>query len=413
MALLDEFYDPKTGQKIDNTGKPATQQAPLDMGDPSGVVETAVHTEGGAQQDFGNYGPGENRPAGHGRVNTAYTQTGGTDPATGGPDPIPPIWEPIGTEEEMMDFDTTPGSVAGTPDTPYYQGEDFEEGILTERDDAQATTREVQDNELVATQMSNLLNSDSKFMQDARRQGLEQANAFGGLGGTAGAMASMQAAMRSALPIATADAQAFRDAAKGNMDALNQFAMLNAQRSTQMDLANLDARTKMETTRIGTSAQLAQAKLQDAMQRDLSMLDAETKLRVTEMGGKIQERMADAQFKYSALLADQQGAIDAQLTGMKGEYGLADTGLGGYYNLENTKLQAKVERERIAAQREASYTSAVAGAFDSYTGAMSALNGIEMDDAARSRAIATIERNYRAQINLINTMYPEQPPLEF
>lgn len=351
---------------------------------------------------------------------------------TGGPDPVPEpaqepnnIWDPIGTQPENMDFNTIPGQIGGTPDVEYYGGTDQARETGGANSDftrigpngevivgnVDPVTREVQDEELVQNQLSGILNSDSKLMQDARRQGLEMSNAMGGLGGTAGVGAAMQAAMRTALPIAESDANAFRQAASENLQSLNQFALMNAQRATQMELGQLDSRTALENSRITTSASLAAEQLSSATQRDLAMLDSETQMRAQEMGGQIQQRLADDAFRYNALLADQKGMIDLALAGVGGEYTLANTGLGGQYGLLDTEMRADIEKERNALQREASYNSLVTGAYDNYMNRLANLNGIEMDDAARRSAIQAIEEQYTGMVNLINSLYPEVEPI--
>ena len=364
---------------------------------------------------------------------------GGGAPGGGAPPPPPPtatgpdgspIWDPVGYEPDPMNFDTISPDPGEVPDVDYYGGDGgplLETGeVGTEGEfasinpdgsinpgDVNPTTREVTPDELVENRLSGLLNSDSKFIQDARRQGLEQANAMGGLGGTAGTGASMNAALRTAMPIAQSDAEAFRLAASENMAALNQYSQLNAQRATQLELAQIDASSRQKLTQITTSAGMAAARLQSATQRDLSRLDSETRLRITEMNGKIQDRLADSQFRYTALLNDQMGAIQLGLAQVGGEYGLAGEGLGGQYGLANTEIQAEVAAQQLALQRETNYLNIATSAHDGYLQRIENLNGVEMDDAARSAAIASIESTYRATMTFINSLFPEQTPIEF
>ena len=406
-SKTNQYTDKQTGIVYDANGRK------LNLGgDPTGT-DTGPNI---ADSDGGGTGGGGGSDGGGSGGGDGGGGTGGN------------IWDPIGTGEDPMQFDTIPGDVGEVPVPEYYQGEggpaigtgEQVDGMTVMNPDGSVspgtvdpTTREVQDEELVANQMSSLLNSDSKFMQDARRQGLEQSNAMGGLGGTAAVGAAMQSAMRSALPIATADAQAFRDAAAQNMDALNSFAQLNHQRATQMELANIDAKTRQEITSITTSAQMAAAALESATQRDISMLDAETKLRSQEMAGQIQNRLADQAFRHNALLADQKAALDAGLLGMKGDYDLAGIGLGGDYELENTAMKAEIENRRLTLEREATHARIASDAYSTYMGHITSLNGVEMDDNARTRAYASAESAFKSHLGLINSLYPDLDPIEF
>lgn len=323
---------------------------------------------------------------------------------------------------------STGTSIRDNPASPYDDGGDYSaiesgprvEGMTVQNadgsvsaGDVEATTREVQDNELVANQLSGLLNSNSKFIQDARRQGLEQSNAMGGLGGSVGVGASMQAAMRSALPIATEDAHAYREAATQNMDALNQFAQLNHQRATQLELGNMDAKSRLITTQIGASAQMAATRLQTATQRDISMLDNQTQLRITKMNGTIQARLADDQFKYNTILNDQMGGINMGLEQVRGEYGLAEVGLTGQYGAASDDKKVALGQAEIAATNRATYTTQAIGAWDGYLQRITDLNGMEMDDVARSKAMAKIDASFRAEVGFINSLYPGMEPIDF
>jgi len=335
-----------------------------------------------------------------------------------------PIWQPIGYEQDPMDFDTRAPYPGAVPEFDWYTGDGGPNNVTQWQQNegntftflnpdgsvtpgvVDPTTRDVMPEELVENRLSNLLRSDSKLIQDARRQGMEQSNALGGLGGTVGAGASMQAAMRTALPIAQSDAEAYRAAASQNMDALNQFAQLNHQRATQLEATQIDARTRLQTTQITTSAQMAAAMLESATQRDLSMLDSETKLRLQEMQGKIQDRLATNEFKYSALLNDAQYAAELAKTMMQGEYGLAGTGLAGQWD-------KAIQDQANQVQQETRYMETAMTAYSGYMDRLAQLNGVEMDQAARDRATASITKGFQAQMKLLSLLYPNATPIDW
>lgn len=276
-------------------------------------------------------------------------------------------------------------------------------------------TREVQDEELVSHQMDKLLNSDSKYMQDARRQGLEQANAMGGLGGTAGIGASMTAALRAGLPIAQGDAEAFRQAASENHAALNQFAQLSLQRATQLELGHLDARVRQDITKMANSMQMAVSKLQSDTQIEVANLDAATKVRLQEMNGALQERLAGLQFKYNSMLNDQQNAAQMALTDMQGQWNLLNTQTQGEYDLAGKQIAGEYNLEGYAMQQElqeeTNYVNMVADANNTYWNMLTMYEGQELDDAARTRIQQQAERYYQGQVKLINKMFPDQDPI--
>jgi hypothetical protein len=277
-------------------------------------------------------------------------------------------------------------------------------------------TREVQDNELTSHQLNKLLSSDSKYIQDARRQGLEQANAMGGLGGTAAIGASMQAAVRAGLPIAESDAQAFRAAATENLQALNQFSQLSLQRATQLELGHLDAAVRTDISRMANSIQLATSKIQSDTTIAAANLDAATKVRVQEMNQALQERLAGLNYKYQSMLNDQNNAAQMAMIDMKGQYDLANTQAQGEFNLAQEQIRGEYSLEGYAMQtelqEETNYINMVADANNTYWNMLTMYEGQDLDQDAMNRVREQAERYYTGQVGLINKMFPNQDPIE-
>lgn len=351
-----------------------------------------------------------------------YAQNNTTPDPTGQTGPNGPVGtdpnQPSEYVEDPFDFNTAPSDITGVPDFGGHVNLDEAGNALipgTQRTDGQHTvvnpdgsvsiaggpeTREVQGEELVSEQLSGLLNSDSKYMQDARRQGLEQSAAMGGLGGTAAAGAAMQAAIRAGLPIAQANAQAYQAAATENLAALNQYAQLNLNRATELEMGNLSAQTSIRNTAMSNNASIAMKKLESATQRDISMLDADTKLRSQEMAGQIQARMESFQYQYNSLLNDQKAFNDLLQTQMQGEYGLADTELRGQWEAAMKERQDKLQRESTANQL---YSLT----YDGYMNRLADLNGSDMDNNAKNAAIQAITDGAKAMFTMIQGLYPD------
>lgn len=302
-----------------------------------------------------------------------------------------------------LDLPTEAGEMPGQ-DANY----EADRGKATIKDVAEgvATQREVQDKELVSSQLSSLLSSDSKYIQDARRQGLEQANAMGGLGGTVGVGAAQTSALRAALPIAQNDAAAHVQAASENMQALNQMSQVNAQIAGSLEQSRMGAQAQLDSTTISANAQYAATKLTTAAQRDIAKLDADTKVLVTNMQGVLEKALAEDQFKYNQILNDAQYAANLANTQMQGEYGLAGTALGKQWDME---IQAGVN----ALNERSNYTTQATNIFSQAMESFANLNGTEMDEAAKKAAAATIWGFAKTQMDVVNALYPDQTPLEF
>lgn len=253
---------------------------------------------------------------------------------------------------------------------------------------AVATTREVQPEELVANQLDALLASDSPYIQSARRQGMAMSNARGGLGGTLGIGASVQAAIRQGLPIAQADAQAFRDAAVQNMNALNQFALANLEAAVNLDVANIGAESRIQAASLAASAQVQSARISAAARIATAELQAETQMRIVEYQGELQQYMADV--------------VHAQT--------LEQIALTGEYNLADTQIRADsqwdVTQMTLAGDM-------VTRAWDARAQSIISLDGIEMDDNARQAAYQSIEDEFAARVAFIERMFGVDFGIEF
>jgi hypothetical protein len=438
MPILYDPDDQTTPFDNSGTGTAGTTLTAETLLDPTvsqGVPDTSGQPTGSKKID-----PANDKYSGYGKDYQAYKAQGGTSnpekfyngtalppggssPAIGDPQTAvqPGSMFDIGkvdtTAGPIGQYDTSIDKVGQTNLGPIYQGdsEGIREDVARDVSGIGPTTREVQDEELVKNQLSGLLNSDSKYMQDARRQGLEQANAMGGLGGTAGIGASMTAALRAGLPIAMEDARAFKQAASENMDALNKFAQLNLQRETQLELGHLDAATRTDITKMTNSLQAAVSKMQTNAQIDIANLDAQTKMNVTAMQGQIQERLANLAFKHNALLQDQQIAGNLALADVQGQYDLQGRQITGEYQMGQTQIAGEYNLETQAMQneaaREGNYMTQVLDIQANYYNMLNSGNGIEMDDAARARIVDQANNYYNDSIDYLSILYPDMEPI--
>lgn len=110
--------------------------------------------------------------------------------------------------------------------------------------------------ETVQGRMTGLLDSNSQYMQQARADAMRSANERGMMNSAMAASGGTDAAIRSALPIATTDAGTYAGAADYNVALKNQATMWNADQTNQGNRLN----TQMADSAAGRAqaAQLAQ-----------------------------------------------------------------------------------------------------------------------------------------------------------
>lgn len=108
-----------------------------------------------------------------------------------------------------------------------------------------AYTREVQPGELVENRITNLLSTDNPYIQNARQRGVEYAARRGGVNTSIAAGASERAAIESALPIASQDAETMRRTASENLGFLNQGLFLERELQNRLAVASVGAAASM------------------------------------------------------------------------------------------------------------------------------------------------------------------------
>lgn len=108
-----------------------------------------------------------------------------------------------------------------------------------------AYVRNTQPNELVSTNLNNLLDENGQYMQLARQSGLDLASDRHLLNSSIAAGNSQRAAIQAGLPIAQGDSAAYMAAAGQNQDALNQSELTAMNNATQLGTARIGAQASM------------------------------------------------------------------------------------------------------------------------------------------------------------------------
>lgn len=290
------------------------------------------------------------------------------------------------------------------------------------------TTREVQDEELVSEQLTDLLDSDNAFIQNARQRGREAAQDRGALSSSIFAGSSERAAIEAGLPIASADAQAFITAASENMAAVNQNtlaklnsatqqAVTNAQNVTQASISTASNRTSASATNAQVSGRQREARIQFETNRIM----ADSRERIAETQLNAQYSMQQGQFVQQQAMEQlqQQGRVD--LTQLQGniQSELQRQGFGHEIDMsrlsqaQRIELQELFEQPRFEAEMEFSRSQAqgqlAANFFNNFAQGMASMNGLDLDADARTRGHEFWNNFLRTGLNLArNVGSPDQ-----
>lgn len=187
----------------------------------------------------------------------------------------------------------------------------------------------------VANQMTGLLSAGSPYMDVARTGALQTANQRGLLNSSIAAGAGEKAAIESAMPIATQDAQTYAQAQMANQQAINAARAQGSDLGTQTALANTAAQNKITETQARLSAEQQMAQQNAALQEQLKSGDFNRELGVmgADLANKEQFARYDADIKLELGAIQQDYAIE--LEDLSQAYEIQknlDTAMGSMYD---------------------------------------------------------------------------------
>lgn len=310
-------------------------------------------------------------------------------------------------------------------------------GTGLEIGDTSVHTREVTDDELVSNQLSGLLSSNSKYIRDARLRGAGLANKRGQFFSSFSAAAAEKSAIEAGLPIAVADAQAFRDAAEQNLNALNNFSLANIQRATQIDTSLISANTNITIANLDKATRLSMANLDALTRTSLANLDSATQISMANLSAQTQTSIANSQNQLQLMMQTrslqhdtgmemlrQQGAVDLKMLDgalqerlvkyqTDGAIRINDMLAEDRLDLENElfkyDLEKKAEDNKYI--RQQNHATAAMQAQTDYIEYIKAYADSDMDAAGAARLQQDAWNNLVAEFTMLNGLYPEFPPI--
>lgn len=134
----------------------------------------------------------------------------------------------------------------------------------------EATTRQVDPNELASTRLSGLIAQNSPYLQQARAGAMIGANDRGLVNSSIAQGSAQMAAINAALPIANADASTTNNVLSANMAAQNAASQTNAQLAASLKATSMNNATALQQTGMSTATQMAVAKMSASSQAAIS-----------------------------------------------------------------------------------------------------------------------------------------------
>lgn len=256
----------------------------------------------------------------------------------------------------------------------------------------------VDNNQLVSGQMNALLDQNSTYLQRARTQSAQAANARGLINSSMGVQAGEAAAIDAALPIAQGDAQVhgqsaqFNAQAKNDVDArndaaINEFGRLN------MDATNrareFSATAENEAGRFNTASTNQASEFGANAQNTMSQFNASEGNRVQmanqESTNQANRFGAEAQNQASQFNASQQNDVIRQMLDSNTKLQLADIEASYKTLMQSSDSAARVYEQAITQMSQI-------------------LMNKDLDAAAKQRAIDFTVGNLRNGMNLLGSI---------
>lgn len=191
-------------------------------------------------------------------------------------------------------------------------------------------TQAVQNNQLVSNQLTDLTSGNSRYIQDARQQGREQAARSGLMTSSIAAGNAERSAIQAALPIAQADAARFGSVADQNMAATNTASQFNAG-------ANLNAAT--------SDANAANAAGQFNANAANQM--AATNMAAKNEAGQFNANAANTTSQFNANSANQAAAYSANAANEGGQFNAGQVNANAQFNAGQFNASA-LNQEQLA-----------------------------------------------------------------
>ena len=270
----------------------------------------------------------------------------------------------------------------------------------------QAETREVTDDELVENRLTNLLRSDNKYIQQARRDGAAIAAERGALNSSMFADHSQAAAIRAAGAVAEPDANAYRMAASENMAAKNALINNKLAAATQITTAGISAGATVRAAEINAEASIYMQELQQEHQKAMAQMSHQFNVDMfdrTAGHDTFMERLRqEGRIELTDLTYSQQRLLQA--AGFDHDLVMSELSFDQKVALEETfgdpRFYAQLDFNRTTAQQQAGLTL-----MGVYASIIQSMNGLDMDSAAFARGQEFATSLYDAGLQLLKGLW--------
>lgn len=229
------------------------------------------------------------------------------------------------------------------------------------------TTRTVNPNETVQSQIGDIIANNSPLQQQAEARSMQKMNERGLINSSMAVGAGQSALYDAALPIASADAQTYGRAAEINQAATNQASQFGAQATNTASLANAEAgnRASEQQASLTQQANLANA----AAANQASMFNSEQYLKgkaieadqyskqiLQSADNSLKEYMANLESNYKTLMQ-----TDASVATIMTQYLKAMADVQSSPNLDATGKQTAITNLQTAIADSMALQDAISG----------------------------------------------------
>ncbi len=270
---------------------------------------------------------------------------------------------------------------------------------------AQATTTEWKpdQNATVAGQLNKITATSSPLIDQATTAGKQQSQARGLLNSTMGITAGLDAAYRTALPIAQQDANTFASAGQFNAGAANTTSQFNAGAANEVGMQR-EGFAQQERLQAGDFAQQNKTQAADLASRyNLAKMDVESRAALQAADAANQQKLQAANAALQTGLAASDAAVRQSMQVYDAAIKQAMQGLDNDNKLQLATMDAdnRVKLAGIEAEykNQLQASQSMAASYQSMVDGMSRIMiSPDMDAAAKQKAIDNLTTLYRGAL---------------
>lgn len=234
----------------------------------------------------------------------------------------------------------------------------------------------VSPNATVSGRLTQLIDENSRYIQQARQRAMQQMNARGFLNSTMAGEAGVRAAIDAGLPIAQGDAAVYDRRELAQMDAINRSREFTA--GAQNEAARWGSQLAAETERFNVGAQNEAARWQSQLDAESQRFNTETlnNMAMTQWSALNQNQQAEFMARLESRLGQDQALRLAQFNQQANRIANMDSVFGNLIGTQMQTLATVASNSKWSPEQQRAMTALVTQQMNYFMQFYNQINGL-------------------------------------